>query len=796
MHLEPKQLIRIASPFDGTVKALLRKPGQKVDTATEILRMDLTPKQLLLDRAKALYRAAQLEAEAAGKGGTGSDPSIAKQLAEARLEAAKADLDLAAYWVEQGTLRAPFPAEVFGVSIAEGQVVRMGEPLIVLGDTSALTVEIPVDRASTQVGQNLTIKVEDQTASAKVEALLPLSARFEPLRDLLPSAALASVVVKNSGGTLKAGQTVYSPLVPRDLIADVPNGCIGNVGDGGHKVQVLRDNTVRDVVVATLAPVGVERSFVSGAFRDGDEVIESSSQELVDGTVVRSSPMAFVKQTAGKANGARSSRPHRREAGGRENRRATESNEQGWQARGPVISPPVLCAGDCPTPLYLNKAGIIPFQMGRILAMGVGPDILAIHETVPCKFNNRARVRSSALADEIIIDDYQLINHISTGGSTQVWEATDKGGGGERRYAMKVMLPEALLQSEQRSVLKHEAKLAEKFDHVNLVRFYKLVLNKKRGYIVMEYFRAPNLKTQLQNEMISVQARLPRLIEQICSVLGYLHGQGWVHRDIKPDNILFNKASELRLIDFSLTTRAAGAVAKMLGSKQGSIQGTRTYIPPEAILKAPVTPQSDIYSLGITLFEVLTGEPPYKGTSPDDLLKKHLTGQIPEPSAFNPNVTPELDRMITKMLSKKAAKRQKDTHEVLAEFRNLKPFKEDVIEVDRRRKVAEAERYKTTLDKAGRLDSRADHERQQYLRANPGVATDLDKKAPAKVVVIPAGKQAGTRESDGSCPAKPTALRPLPQRRSPRALNSPRPSSRLNSPPVPSSRCRNTRSNR
>jgi serine/threonine protein kinase len=362
------------------------------------------------------------------------------------------------------------------------------------------------------------------------------------------------------------------------------------------------------------------------------------------------------------------------------------------------------------------------------------------------------------LADEIIIDDYQLINHIATGGSTQVWEATDKGGSGERRYAMKVMLPEALAESERRAVLKHEAKLAEKFDHVNLVRFYKLVLNKKRGYILMDYFRAPNLKTQIQTEIISVQARLPRLIEQLCSVLGYLHGLGWVHRDIKPDNVLFNKASELRLIDFSLTTRAAGAVAKMLGSKQSSIQGTRTYIPPEAILKAPITPQSDIYSLGITLFEVLTGDPPFKGSSPDDLLKKHLTGQVPEPSAFNPNVTPEMDRMIMRMLSKKASKRQKDTHEVLAEFRNLKPFKEDVIEVDRRRKHEEAERYKTTLDKAGRLDSRADHERQQFLRANPDVAKELDKKAPTKTVVTAAAsKPAAAKTTPAAAPAKATA---------------------------------------
>jgi serine/threonine-protein kinase len=361
------------------------------------------------------------------------------------------------------------------------------------------------------------------------------------------------------------------------------------------------------------------------------------------------------------------------------------------------------------------------------------------------------------LADEpIIIDDYQLLTHISTGSSTQVWEATDKGGGGERRYAMKVLLPEALADSEQRSVLKHEAKLAERFDHPNLCRVYKCIINKKRGYILMDYFRAPNLKMQIQNEIVSVQARFTRLVEQLGNVLGYLHGQGWVHRDIKPDNILFNKASEVRLIDFSLTTRAAGAVAKMLGAKERTIQGTRTYIPPEAILKKPITPQSDIYSLGVTLFEVLTGEPPFRGFSPDDLLKKHLTGQVPEPSAFNPNVTPEMDRMILKMLSKNPVKRHKDVHEVMAEFRNLKPFKEDVLDVDRRQKQAEAERYKTTLDKAGRLDSRADHERQQFLKANPDVATELAKKPPAKPATSAAPSKPGAAKP-AAAPAKPAA---------------------------------------
>ena len=200
---------------------------------------------------------------------------------------------------------------------------------------------------------------------------------------------------------------------------------------------------------------------------------------------------------------------------------------------------------------------------------------------------------------------------------------------------MKVMLPEALADSEQRRAqARSEAVRAIRPSQSGPLPEARA---EQKTRLHPDGVLPPRiLKTQIQAELTSVQARFTRLVEQLCQVLGYLHGLGYVHRDIKPDNILFNRGSELKLIDFSLTTKAAGAVAKMLGSKEKTIQGTRTYIPPEAILKAPITPQSDIYSLGVTLFEVLTGDPPFRGSSPDDLLKKHLTGQVPEPSGSTP----------------------------------------------------------------------------------------------------------------------------------------------------------------
>jgi eukaryotic-like serine/threonine-protein kinase len=385
------------------------------------------------------------------------------------------------------------------------------------------------------------------------------------------------------------------------------------------------------------------------------------------------------------------------------------------------------------------------------------------------------------VSDEIVIDEFTLLNHIATGSSTQVWEAMEKGGG-DRHYAMKLMLPEALAESGHRSVLKHEAKLSERFDHPNLVRFHKFVMNKKRAYMMVEYFRASNLKMQLQSDGVSLQVRVPRLFEQMCQVLGYLHDLGWVHRDVKPDNILFNKASELRLIDFSLTTRAASVVSKLMGSKGKAIQGTRTYISPETILKAPAAPQSDIYSLGITLFEILTGEPPFRGTSPDDLLKKHLTSPAPPPSAFNPNISPEMDRFVLKMLAKRTKDRHKNTNELMAEFRNLKPFKEDPGEYDRRIKAELEEKYKHTLDKSGRLDSRADHVKQRLLRENPELAREeaekrkkfQDEEAAKKKAIAAkiakkdeeakgaAAKPAARPAAPASAPPAPVAMPPQP----------------------------------
>lgn len=343
---------------------------------------------------------------------------------------------------------------------------------------------------------------------------------------------------------------------------------------------------------------------------------------------------------------------------------------------------------------------------------------------------------------EIFVDDYKLINCVATGTYSHVWEVSEKGGG--TSYAMKLLLSEAFQERDQIGVLKHEAKVAKSLEHPNLIRCHKCVVTKKHAYMIMDYFRSQNIKAQIGGDLAGVRARIRKLVEGVTLALGYMHEQGWVHKDLKPDNILLNKASEVRIIDFSLSMRI-GALAKMMaGSKKKRvIQGTRTYIAPETLRRELPTPRTDIYSLGVTLFEVLTGEPPFRGSSPDDLLKRHLAEKPPVPSGMNPNVTPEMDRFVLRMLSKKPKDRHKDMHEVFAEFRSLKPFKEDPQERAERLKEEARLKHLDSLDQAHRLDSRSDALKSELGRTgSPASAGKSTKpKPPPKPARTPPPRQ-------------------------------------------------------
>ncbi len=330
------------------------------------------------------------------------------------------------------------------------------------------------------------------------------------------------------------------------------------------------------------------------------------------------------------------------------------------------------------------------------------------------------------MSEELTLDQFQLTNCIATGSFSQIWESVDQET--NERCAMKLLLKEAFREAEHKATLKREFKTASSFEHPNIIQVYSHKQTKKHAYYTMEFFGGPNLKQIIRGELLVVHTRLRKLMECIIMALGHIHEKGWLHRDIKPDNIMLTKASDVRLIDFSLSSKAPSSVAKMLSGKSKTIQGTRTYIAPELIRKKLPSIQSDFYSLGITLFECLTGRPPFLGSSPNDLLIKHVQEPPPPPSAFNTNVTPEMDKLLLKLMAKKPENRPADAAELLSELRAVKMFIEDPQVYDDARKAKEKEAA-SVVEEAS-IDSRADALRSE--RINAGLEVEKPKTAPAK----------------------------------------------------------------
>jgi multidrug efflux pump subunit AcrA (membrane-fusion protein) len=278
MHLEATKAVELTAPVDGYVRTVSAKSGQKLKAQGEAVRLDDARAALVLRRARANVQAAQLEKKLA----QAKNDADLTALADARLDAAQADFDLAQFESDQLVVRGPFNGEFQRVHVVEGQFVRAGERLATFIDSSRLQVEVPVERSAAPSGSSVDIKVEETPVKARVESVISLAPRFDALRELTISPASALVSVDNSAGKFFAGQTVYSEMVPLTPVALVPSACVSN-----RKVQVLRENVIRDLAVRILAKVGTESVFVSGRFNEGDEVIVSSSRELADGTPLR-----------------------------------------------------------------------------------------------------------------------------------------------------------------------------------------------------------------------------------------------------------------------------------------------------------------------------------------------------------------------------------------------------------------------------------------------------------------------------------------------------------------------------
>lgn len=269
---------------------------------------------------------------------------------------------------------------------------------------------------------------------------------------------------------------------------------------------------------------------------------------------------------------------------------------------------------------------------------------------------------------------YRLLNVVHTGQISAIWQAIDDGT--HEFVAVKTLLGEYQRQPEHLRYLRWEHFVGTKLDHERFVRVHEFGNVRGSAYLGMEWFASPNMKHWIRQGLESYAHMVPQIIRQSAEALVFMHDQGWVHRDVKPDNFMVTEEGEVKLIDLALAQRKAGALGRMLGRKS-KVQGTKSYMSPEQIRGLPLDGRADLYSFACTVFELLGGRPPFTGNSPNELLMKHLKGTPPPLLSFNRNVTVEFADLIHRCLAKKLAARPESIAEFLSEAEGMRVYRRD-----------------------------------------------------------------------------------------------------------------------
>jgi serine/threonine-protein kinase len=266
------------------------------------------------------------------------------------------------------------------------------------------------------------------------------------------------------------------------------------------------------------------------------------------------------------------------------------------------------------------------------------------------------------------VGPYRIIEQLGQGGMATVFKAYHPAL--DRYVAIKVLHPAFKEDPNFSARFQREARIVAKLEHPHIVLVYDFSEHKGMAYLVMRYVEGETLKAHLAGEPLAPE-RILEILQPVAEALAYAHEQGVLHRDIKPSNVMLTPEGGIFLTDFGLARMAQSGESTL---SQDMMIGTPQYMSPEQAKGEEVDERTDIYSLGVVLFEMLTGRVPFSADTPYAVIHDHIYTPLPLPTTIKPDIFPALERVVLKAL----AKEQDDRYQKVTEL--AMAFEDAVVE--------------------------------------------------------------------------------------------------------------------
>lgn len=320
--------------------------------------------------------------------------------------------------------------------------------------------------------------------------------------------------------------------------------------------------------------------------------------------------------------------------------------------------------------------------------------------------------------------NYQIVAPLGEGGMAAVYKAYQPSM--ERFVAIKVLPRQMAASEEYLARFKQEAKLLAQLQHPHILPVFDYGEAEGYTYIVMSFVKSGTLADLMKKRRFSL-SEIRNIISQVGGALGYAHARGMIHRDVKPSNVLIDESGNCLLTDFGLA-RMIESTSNLTSS--GAIMGTPAYMSPEQGAGSKIDKRSDIYSLGIILFELLTGRVPYTADTPIAIVFKHIQDPLPSVRKYNPGISSELEMILFKVLAKKPEDRYQTVEDFVHALQQIVVSENIPIEIDEQK----------TLQEAGFLAAeKSAREQAEREAAEKIIREQAEREAVEKIASVPVG---------------------------------------------------------